>query len=350
MGSEAISTLYRDYLMPMTPGPMIRDLLEASFDPEVQAPRLAEIIESNPIYSSYLQKLDILQEKVLQWREDFPEDLGTEKGTERLTRFIVVLLGPAAIRNAILAIWLNRHAGLGLPKKEGVPFLVLPRVHLRYALAISDYCDDQKIANGDVAYLGGLCFDWVAALLEKKGGTVKSEKKYLEEQWPEAVKTARIAYKLAHIPKKMALSRYVFPSVLLVYLGKVLMAASHAKVWKDFVKHCESHGPNSRLAFQVLEHQKFPWTHADAASLCALAFPQLAPAESAIRFYLEPELLKSASPESYELALLISTAMTLSRSGKAGLTAEDKASLGQLGISEADLTTALSRLKGKGGK
>lgn len=346
MGSEAISALYRDYLMPMTPGPMIRDLLEASFDPEVQSPRLAEIIESNQLYSSYLQKLDILQEKVLQWREDFPED----RSTERLTRFIVVLLGPAAIRNAILSIWINRYAGQGLPRKEGVPFLVLPRVQLRYALAVSDYCDDQQIAHADVAYLAGLCFDWVSTLIEKQGGAIKSEKKYLEEMWPQAVKTARIAYELAHIPKKMSLSRYIFPSVLLVHLGKVLMAATHAKNWKDFAKHCESHGPQARLAYRVLEHQKFPWTHSDAASLSALTFPQLMPAESAIRFYLEPEMLKKADLESYELALLISTAMTLGKSGKADLSADDLASLNQIGISEAALSDALSRLKGKGSK
>lgn len=353
MGSEAISALFRDYLMPMTPGPMILDLLEASFDPEVQAPRLAELIESNQLYSNYLQKLDILQEKVLQWREDFPED----RGTERLTRFIVVLLGPSAIRNAIVSIWINRYAGQGLPRKDNVPFLILPRVQLRYALAISDYCEERQIAHADVAYLAGLCFDWVSTLIENKGGAIKAEKKYLEEIWPEAVKTARIAYALAHIPQKMTLSRYIFPSVLLVHLGKVLMAASFPKgwsgsnqSWKEFVKHCESHGPRARLAYRVLEHQKFPWTHRDAAALCSFHFPQLMAAESAIRFYLEPDMLKSAAPESYELALLISTAMTLAKSGKAGLSAEDKAGLSQIGISEAALSDALSDLKGKESK
>jgi hypothetical protein len=349
MGSPAISALYRDYLKPMTPGPMIRDLLTASFDPEAQAPKLAEIIESNPIYSQYLQKLDILQEKIVQWREDFPE----ERTTERLTRFIVVLLGPVAIRNAVLAIWINRHAGQGLPRKEGVPFLVLPRMQLRFALKISEYCDDNQVAHADVAYLGGLCFDWVAALLEKKGGTAKSEKKYLEEIFPDAVKTARIAYELAHIPEKMELSHLVFPAVLLTYLGKVLMAASFPKPsdgsmgWRDFVKHCESHGPRARLAYRILERQKFAWTHSDAAALCSLAFTELAPAESAIRYYLEPDMLRNADPESYELSLLISTATTLARSGKAGLSADDKARLERAGISEAALTDALNRLKEK---
>ncbi len=349
MGSESIAALYRDYLEPMTPGPMIRDLLEASFDPEVQAPKLAEIIESNPLYSHYLQKLDILQEKVIQWRQDFPE----EQGTERLTRFIVVLLGPSAIRNAILAIWINRHAGQGLPRKEKVPFLVLPRMQLRYALALSDYCDEHQIAHSDLAYLAGLCFDWVAALLEKKGGAVKSEKKYLEEIFPEAVKSARLAYELAHIPKKMVLSRYIFPAVLLVHLGKVLMSASYGKDrsggigWKDFVKLCESHGPRSRLAYQVLEHQKFAWTHSDAAALCALVFSQLTPAESAIRFYLNPSMLQKADAEAYELALLMLTAMTIAKSGKNGLGSGDYANLAKIGITEAELSATLQRLKGK---
>src|SRR4051812_38042988 len=109
--AQALTQLYRDFLVPMTPGPVVNELLEATFRREVQAPRIAQIIESNPLYAHYLQRLDILQEKIKQWRDDSPE----EKSTERLTRYIVVLMGPNAVRNAILAIWLSRHAAQGLP-------------------------------------------------------------------------------------------------------------------------------------------------------------------------------------------------------------------------------------------
>jgi hypothetical protein len=344
--AESISALYRDYLMPMSPGSMIHDLLQASFDPEVQAPRVAEIIEKDPLYCHYLQKLDILQQKIAQWREDFPED---RSSTARLTQFIVILLGPAAVRNAVLSVWINRHAGQGLPRKKDVPFLVIPRTVLRYALSISDYCEGQQIANADTAYLGGLCFDWVAALLEKKGGSAKSEKKYLEETWPEAVKTARLAYELASLPKRMALGRFAFPAALLISLGKVLSAASFPKKptggmgWKEFVKHCESYGPKASLVYQLLEPERFAWTHAEAAALCAQTFPQLQPAASAIRSYLEPSVLQGLAPDAYELALLLSVATTLTQYGKTALSATQKEGLERLGITDAALTAVLNR-------
>lgn len=346
--SQAFAALYRDYLRPMTPGPIILELLGASFDPEVQAPRLAEIVERDPIYSHYLQKIDILQAKVQQWREDFPE----EKGTERLTRFIVVLLGSAAVRNAVMAVWINRHAGQGLPTKEGVPFLVLPKVYLKYAMTVLEYCDEYKIPHVDTAYSGALCFDWVAALMDKKGGTVKSEKRYLDELWPNAVMTARIAHELAASARRMTLSSYAFSSALLIELGKVLMAASFQKTesgagWKEFVRHCESHGQSADAARVVLEKRKFAWTHSEAAALCAMIFPQLAPSASAIEFYLEPYFLRKSESDSYELALILSVATQLARTkAVASLNPEWKKDLAKLGIEDAQIQNALNRAVG----
>lgn len=346
--SDALSALVRDYLAPMMPGKMISSFLEASFDPDVQAPRLAALIESNPLYAQYLQKLDILQEKVKMWREEFPEDTGTE----RLTQFIVALLGASVTRNAVLSIWLSRVATPGLPKKQGVPFVLIPRMQLRYALAGVEYCDENNIANSsDLAYMAGLCFDWTSALMERKGGVVKSEKKYVEELWSEALKSARVAYELSMIPKNLVLSRYAFSSTLLVYVGKALMAASFPKDpaksgmnWKEFLKHCEGHAEHALKAQMILEKRKFALTHSEIAALCASIFPLLRPAESAIRFYQEPYLLKKSAHDGYFLGTIVSSAIELaaSKSSKA------MAGLKELRISEIDVQTALARAKKKG--
>jgi hypothetical protein len=140
---------------------------------------------------------------------------------------------------------------------------------------------------------------------------------------------------------------------LLAGLGKVLMAVSFPKPpaggigWKDFVKSCEQQKGRANLAYQIFERRTFAWTHADAGALTALAFSQLTPAESAIRFHLEPIVLEKADFRAFELAVIISAAMNLGKRGEAGLSSIDKSHLVKIGISESALKAAVSKLREK---
>lgn len=306
-----VTELVRDYLAPLTPGKVLERFLEASFNTEVTSATLAKLVETNPLYAHYLQKLDILKEKVKQWQEETPK----EEGTARITQFIITLLGPAVTRNAILSTWITRRAGPGLPRKDGVPFTIAPRTQLKYALVAFDYAEDNKLANRDLAYLSGFCFDWMAALVEKKGGAIKSEKKYIDEIWATAILSSRVAYELAAIPKNFKLSRYAFSATMMAFLGRFLMVVSFPKNWRDLVKHCGTHGPNAFLAMRILEGKRFAFTHAEAGSLCAGQLQMLKPAEPAIRFYQEPYLLKTKDPKSSELAAIVQAAIRITERG-----------------------------------
>lgn len=347
--ADSLSALLGDYVRPMAPGKTIGRFLEASLDPDSRAPRLASIIEDNPLYSHTLQKLDILRERVRKWREEFPED----RETGRLTQFIAVLLGPVNTRDAMLAIWLERHSTQGLPRKEGpTPFVLAPRARLRYALLAREYCEEHHIPDPHQACLAGLGFDWLNLLIDRKSGAARTERGYLEETWTEAVRASRVAHELAVIPAHLSLSRHAFAACLLAHLGKVLMALSFPRGgngpgWKEFLRHCASHGAWADAAQTLLEPRAFAFTHAEAAWLCALQLPQLRPAASAIRFYREPFLLKTTEPESFALGAVLSAALTLAR-GSAGppLSPAQREWLASEGIRAEAIPLALGRALG----
>lgn len=347
---EALTELVRDYLGPLTPGKVLERFLEASFNKEVTPAALAKLIETNPVYAHFLQKLDILKEKVKQWQEE----QGKDEGTLRITQFIITLLGSAVTRNAILSIWITRRAGPGLPRKDGVPFVVAPRNQLKYALAADDYAEENKLTHRDLAYLSGFCFDWTCALIEKKGGAIKSEKKYVDEIWGQAILASRIAYELSAIPKNFKMSRYAFAATMMTFLGRFFMVISFPKKgkdsgWRDLIKHCTSHGPNSFLALRTLEARRYAFTHAEAGSLCAGQIQLLKPAEPAIRFYQEPYLLKSKDPKSFELASVVLAAIRIAERGNAkDLPADVLANLKGL-LSSAEIERAYNHALGKSG-
>lgn len=347
--ADSLSALLRDYLQPLAPGKTVSRFLEASLDPDAHAPRLASIIEDNPLYSHSLQRLDILQEKIRKWREEFPED----RDTSRMTRFIAVLLGPVITRNAVLAIWLGRHSAQGLPRKAGsAPFVLVPRTQLRYALLAQEYCEENLIPEPQLAYLGGLCFDWVSLLIDRKGGAARTEKRYLEETWPQAVQASRVAFELASIPSHLKLSRHAFAACLLVHLGQVLMALSFPKDnalpgWKEFLRHCGLHGSRADAAQTLLEPRAFAFTHAEAGALCALQLSQLAPTAAAIRFYREPYLLRSSDREAFGLGAVLSAALTLARNtAEASLSSQQREWLASEGIPTEAVAVALVRASG----
>ncbi len=342
--------ILQDYLLPMQPRKTVSRFLAASQHPDTPGPVLAGILEDNPLYAHYLQKIDILQEKVKKWKEEMPED----HSTARLTQFITVLLGPDSTRNAVLAIWLGRHSAAGLPRKPGDPFLLLPRRPLKFATAAGDFCEENRISEKTLAQIAALSFDWLALLIEKKGGQAKAELAYLDELWPAALKSGRIAHELAAVAGKLELSPYAFGAALQIELGRVLMALSFPKNplgeggYKNFLKHCDSHGARSRLAQQVLESLKFPFTHAEAASLGASVIPLLSPAEKSIQFYLEPYLLRQTDPASFALGALLSAALTLARNRpEEPLSAAQLGWLQELGIDETGLGRVRDRIGGK---
>lgn len=345
--ADTLSALNRDYLQPMAPGGTIGRFLEASLDPDSRAPRLASIIEGNPLYSHSLQKLDILQDQIRKWREESPED----RETGRLTRYIVVLLGPVLTLDAMLAIWLERHSPQGLPRKpQAAPHVLTPRARLRYALLAREYCEGNDLPDPRLAYLAGLAYDRISLLIDCRAGAARSERNYLEETWNEAIRASRIAHELAAIPTHLLLSRHAFAACLLAYLGKVLMALSFpgsagGPGWKDFLRHCASHGAMAETAWSLLEPRAFAFTHSEAAALCALRMPWLAPAAGAIRFHREPYLLRSSDPEGFGLGAVLCAAVTLAAARP--LSPRQREWLASEGIPEEALPRALARASGK---
>lgn len=342
----SLPPLLRNYLLPMHPGKTVIEFIEASFNPESQAPRLTALIESNPFYADFLQKLDILSGKLKTWQEEKAAD----PTGPPITQKIVGLLGPAIVRDAIIAIWMSRHAPPGLPRKNGgKPVMIAPRTQLRFASTIARYFEENNLAHGDVAYMAAVCFDWISAVI------VKGEKSYLDNTWNEAMPTARIAYELASIPKNLHLSAHAYSSTLLIHLGRVLMAASFPKTdstggWKDFLRSCDQHHVPPGQLRALLESRKFAFTHAEVAAMCALMVPMLQPSHQAILYHHEPYLIRRLDRDSHALAAILSAAITLGTRKKIeDLSASQKADLTALGLHNAEIQSAMTRAFRKDG-
>ncbi len=122
-----------------------------------------------------------------------------------------------------------------------------------------------------------------------------------------------MAYALGEKAKEIKTGKYLFAAGLLLPIGKVLMTCLFPKTgtgntWPDFLAEVDRAGDRRFDYLRFLEPKKFPTTHAELSSLFVNFGGILRVIEKALYFYQDPEPLKKASPDLYNLATLLSLA------------------------------------------
>jgi hypothetical protein len=115
---------------------------------------------------------------------------------------------------------------------------VVPQ-EIPYALGAERACEEAHVPYPAAAFLAGLHYDWLAAVIKKRKGS-SDEKGVLESSFKAGLLTAKAGFNLGSQLSDIELGKYLYASGLLVHLGKVLMnllfpKASEANSWANFV-------------------------------------------------------------------------------------------------------------------
>jgi hypothetical protein len=211
-----------------------------------------------------------------------------------------------------------------LPRKKGDTLEVDPTQLLAFAIQAEEVCAEKGWAYGDLAFIAGLHYDWLAALFAKHRAP-KDALETLKTAYGEGLEFAKKAYRHTEKLKNLKHGRYVFAAGLLVPLGQPLMAALYKRTgdqptWLDFLKECEEYGDRKGLAVRRLESMTFDLTSQELGSLYLNAFGLFQEVEPAIRFAYEPYMLTGQNPDLKALAevLKLATKPTPQPGAKAG--------------------------------
>lgn len=325
----ALETSIAQYLTPCVPGSTFRETMQLVLAPQHYAIDLAGPIDRNPAYSNWILRTDFLQSRIKDWMSEAPEG---QVNTRTILEKIFSLLGKQASRNLVACIQLNRVQGT-LPRKPKDAFTAKPQEQLKYALAAEEYCTSREYAGSDMAFLGGLQFDFIlSALIRAKAS--RDTQAAVATQWTESLKSAGFAYEIAsRIQGGFKHNDKVFPAALSIGVGKILQIAHYPK----------DQGQSSYGAFLaemdklkfgkfyslLKEETKFEHAHWEWASLFATYFRFLEPIEKAVYFYLKPYELKKLYPDLYKVASVLHLAQGMASGvGFCGLKSEIMKDLG----------------------
>ncbi len=308
----ALETSIAQYLVPCVPGATFRETMRLVLAPQHYAIDLAGPIDRNPAYSDWILRTDFLQSRIKQWMSDAPEG---QVQNRAILEKIFSLLGKQASRNLIACIQLNRIQG-SLPRKAKDSFTAKPQEQLKYALAAEEYCTSREYASSDMAFLGGLQFDFLLANLVRAKAS-RDTQAAIATQWTESLKTAGYAYEIASkISGGFNQNDKVFPAALSIGIGKVLQIAHYPKEqgqssYGAFVSEIDKLKTGKYFA-ALKEESKFEFAHWEWGSLFANFFRFLEPIEKAVYFYQKPYELKKLYPDLYKVASILHLAQGMS--------------------------------------
>jgi hypothetical protein len=307
--SQALSTLVRDYLVPAVPGRLMLGVMDASANIDLRALDLVPLIEANQAYAHFLRSQRAFGKKMTDWTSEAPE--GSNPGVF-LTRRLVGLLGKKVIRNIVVSTRLSRMTNPKLPRKKGDSLEIEPKTIIPFALEAEELCQEQSWAYPEMAFVGGLHYDWLAGLLNRNKAP-KDAQETLKAAFTEGIQIAKRGYRLSERLKNLKHGRYVFAAGLVAPLGQALMAAIFKKGesdpnWGSFTKELEAYGKRKSLAQLYLEKETFELTSHELTGLFVNSFQLLKEIEPAIRFARQPAMLAGANPDQHALAMVLSVA------------------------------------------
>jgi hypothetical protein len=313
---EQLSQLTKNYLLPSVPGETLTRVFALFTDSEFRPQELLYLLDTNPAFGHSILKQKLLAQKIAQWSQ---EDAKRTDQAIFLTKRVIGLLGKAAIRNLIASFRLARITNEGMPRKKDEDITLQPQQQIPFALKTEDFCQNMKWAFAEMSFVGGLHYDWLTALLASRKAS-DDTKKVLKDAYDEGFLTAQYAYKICQQIKGVRHDRFVFAAALVLPLGKALMASTFPKggssqAWTAAAAEWEKYGKLKTDAADHFENKLFQVTYPEMTALYVQAFSQIDLVGPAIRYALEPWLLLGGNRDQYQLAMILSTATTLIRSG-----------------------------------
>ena len=308
--------LLSDFLDPIAPDPVAFGVIRAASDEGVRAQELAPLINSDPGYRAYLFAQTFLSERMTRWEA---ESGALPNKNELMLERILGLLGKAPVRNLVACAHVERILGSMDPLGADQKIVVTPAKLIPFALEAERICQDNGWMSHEAAFCAGLHFDWLAAAIKKRNGTA-DEKSAPAAAFKEGLATAKTAYELGQRLRQFELGKHLFAAGLLLPVGKPVMACLFPKSagdrsWSSFVHQCERAGDHVFDYYQFVEARRFPATHAELGSLLVNFGAILRKLEKSIQFHIDPERLRRADPELYQLASLLSVSVRMTRSG-----------------------------------
>ncbi|MFN7684805.1 MAG: hypothetical protein ACK5QT_05275 [Oligoflexia bacterium] len=312
METEVINRVFREFVFPTLPTETPLATLKACGNEKMRVRQLLPVFLKNQAYLHFLMQLTVLAQKVKDWRSEVPENV--DHSLVIVDR-ILGLMGKDLIRNYTVGMALFRTLGAGLPRKaQGGGVNLNPPDLLPFAIGTQDYCLDKKLMHVDMAFNGGLIYDWINCLLSRAKAS-QDQKNYLKETYAEGMRMAKIAYRIAQNMGRIEHDRYVFAGALMIPAGKAVMNVifpkeEKEKSWAQFIADCEKHPHGKRAATLAFEAKKFSIRHAEISSLLASFSEMLRPVERAIFYYNTPYYLSSSNKSLATLGGLWSLAAT----------------------------------------
>ena len=308
-----LSHCLSQYLIPCVPGITLEKVIELTKNPELYPSDLAPFVAENPAYFQLVMRVDFLKAKVKEWIEEQPQNNVNYK---IILERIFILIGKQAVRNLITCIRINRIQGT-LPKKPQEPLPIMPSEQLKHALAAETLCSERGYTHIENAFIGGLHFDFLNAILTKTKAP-RDALNQLPNQWAESFKTAQIAYELATMMKSFKWNEYVFASALALGTGRLLVYAEYTKEnseqsWPAFLAEVEKKKVFPGFFRQLNENKKFLPNAEELSSVCVSVFRFLAPLERAILYVKTPYYLKKINPDLYTVSALLHVSDSVAR-------------------------------------
>jgi hypothetical protein len=312
--------LLAEFLGPILPDRVAYGIIRAAGDENISVQDLGSLLNSDPGYRHYLFAQTFLSEKMTEWTSE------TEKVSNRdeiVLGRILGLMGKISIRNLIACAATSRIAGEPVLREGDEKISTTPSRTIPFALAAEKICGDQNWIFPEAAFLAGLHYDWLQAII-KKGNGPPDEKAALENAFKEGLKLGQNAYRLGLKMKEIKLAKYLFSSGLILPIGKVLMACLFPKSegdqsWSKFVSDCDQAGDKKADFYHYLESKRFPVTHLEMSSLLMNFGELLRGIEKAIYFTREPERLLKVDVGLHQLASILSILTAFEQGGEKAL-------------------------------
>ena len=268
-----------------------------SSDPKASTAELAALVESNPAHHHLAQSLDLFLVRLKKWEEELASqidkkpDSGPVKKTIYTGNQLIDTVGKAQVRNALAMIALLSANGIRLPRSSKERASLKASETLKFAIQAEDFCEENRLARSDLAFLGGLHWDWLLHAHWQGKGPSKEITAAMETTWRDALKFALKAYELGSKVKSLKFSEYLFGSALLIPLGRAWMASLYAQGTKDLAAESQKLNERAILWAEFQEPIRFEVTHPELAALLAVSLEFFMPVQLALRYYLEPHFL-----------------------------------------------------------
>jgi len=174
----------------------------------------------NEFLTHFILRWDLLQPKLKEWREEFPEGRAPQA---LLLERTLLLIGKQAARNYIASLAVLKIAGR-LPRKKSDRFQIQPAETVKYALKAEAFAEENGLPESGMAFLAGLHFDLLKAALTAAQAP-KEASSLIERDWEEWVKRAFYASLLGTRGHGIKKGETLFSLALLMRLGRVVQSA-----------------------------------------------------------------------------------------------------------------------------